>query len=88
MKILIGNNFINIYFKNDVILNIEQVSEDMSKFVNVTIWDSFENITTKFIPVKGNNYNMLVQDVFDDLVPYLIKYSRSREKEKGFNNYD
>lgn len=88
MKILIENNFINIYFKNDVILNIEQVSEDMSKFVNVTIWDSFENITTKFIPVEGNNYNMLVQDVFDDLVPYLIKYSKSREKEKGFDDYD
>lgn len=86
MKILIENNFVNIYFKNDVILNIEQVSDGMSKFVDVTIWDSFENITSKFIPVEGINYKMLVQDVFDDLIPYLIKYSKSKEKEKGFEN--
>lgn len=84
MKILIGNDFINIYFKNDVILNIQSVSDSMSKFVDITVWDSFENITAQFIPVEGINYKMLVQDVFDDLIPYLIKYSRSKEKEKGF----
>ena len=84
MKILIINNSVNIYFKNDVILNIEQTSDSMSKFVDITVWDSFENITKKFIPVEGINYKMLVQDVFDDLIPYLIKYSRSNEKEKGF----
>lgn len=88
MKILISNDFVNIYFKNDVILNIQSVSDGMSKFVDVTVWDSFENITSKFIPVEGINYKMLVQDVFDDLIPYLIKYSRSKEKEKGFDNYD
>lgn len=84
MKILIGNDFINIYFKNDVILNIQSVSDSMNKFVDITVWDSFENITSKFIPVEGINYKMLVQDVFDDLIPYLIKYSKSKEKEKGF----
>ena len=88
MKILISNNFVNIYFKNDIILNIEQVSDGMNKFVDVTVWDSFENITSKFIPVEGINYKMLVQDVFDDLVPYLIKYSKSKEKEKGFEEDD
>lgn len=86
MKILIGNDFINIYFKNDVILNIQSVSDSMNKFVDITVWDSFENITSKFIPVEGINYKMLVQDVFDDLIPYLIKYSRSKEKEKGFED--
>lgn len=88
MKILISDNFVNIYFKNDVILNIQSVSDGMNKFVDITVWDSFENITSKFIPVEGINYKMLVQDVFDDLIPYLIKYSRSKEKEKGFDNYD
>lgn len=86
MKILIGNDFINIYFKNDVILNIQSVSDNMNKFVDITVWDSFENITSKFIPVEGINYKMLVQDVFDDLIPYLIKYSKSKEKEKGFED--
>lgn len=84
MKILISNDFVNIYFKNDVILNIQSVSDSMNKFVDITVWDSFENITSKFIPVEGINYKMLVQDVFDDLIPYLIKYSKSKEKEKGF----
>lgn len=86
MKILIGNNFINIYFKNDVLLNIEQTHDTMSKFANICVWDSFENITSKFIPVKGNVYNMLVQDIFDDLIPYLMEYSKSREKEKGLED--